>query len=61
MRTSHHAEEEIRLLFNKVFELVGNRYPSIYGVADSYHAILSVEKRHLKHTSIFRHSLFYLI
>ena len=34
MRTSHHAEEEIRLLFNKVFELVGNRYPSIYGDAE---------------------------
>lgn len=28
MRTSPHAEEEIRLLFGKVFEVVRNRYPN---------------------------------
>ena len=30
MRTSRHAEEEIRIVFNSVFEQVVNRYPAIY-------------------------------
>jgi thymidylate synthase (FAD) len=33
MRTNRAAEEEIRLAFLKVFVLVSNRYPSIYGDA----------------------------
>jgi len=30
MRTSRHAEEEIRLVFNSVAEQVANRYPALY-------------------------------
>jgi len=30
LRTSRHAEEEIRLVFNKVFDIVKDRYPAIY-------------------------------
>ena len=33
MRTSRHAEEEIRLVFNKVYGLVRDRYPAIYADA----------------------------
>lgn len=32
-RTSIYAEEEIRLVFNKVFEVISKRYPSIYADA----------------------------
>jgi len=31
MRTDPHAEEEIRLLFGKVFDLVRERYPNLFG------------------------------
>lgn len=34
-RTSRHAEEEIRLVFNKVFALVESRYPALYADASS--------------------------
>lgn len=34
MRTSRHAEEEIRLAMWKAFQLVHDRYPSIYADAD---------------------------
>jgi thymidylate synthase (FAD) len=33
-RTSRHAEEEIRLVFNEVAELVSSRYPAIYADMD---------------------------
>ena len=33
MRTSYHAEEEIRLVFNKVFDAVAASYPAIYADA----------------------------
>jgi len=33
MRTSRHAEEEIRLVFAEVFDLVCDRYPAIYADA----------------------------
>ena len=33
MRTSYHAEEEIRLVFNKVFDAVSTSYPAIYADA----------------------------
>lgn len=33
LRTSAHAEEEIRLVFGKIFQLVSARYPAIYGDA----------------------------
>jgi len=34
MRTSRHAEEEIRLTFNSVFDQVADRYPAIYADAE---------------------------
>jgi len=33
LRTNREAEEEIRLLFNKVFDAVSNRFPAIYADA----------------------------
>lgn len=33
LRTSRHAEEEIRLVFNQVYDLVKDRYPAIYADA----------------------------
>jgi thymidylate synthase (FAD) len=33
MRTSRHAEEEIRMVFNDVYNMVKTRYPSIYADA----------------------------
>lgn len=37
-RTSRHAEEEIRVLFNMVFDIVWERYPNIYQDAHFRHA-----------------------
>lgn len=39
MRTSRHAEEEIRLVFNCVFEKVASRYPAIY--ADAHREMIN--------------------